>query len=309
MPRRDVALAVLVVTIWGVNFVAASLAMESLPPLLMAALRFVLVAIPAVFFVRPPGNGIRAVVLSGLLLGTLQFGLLYTGMHLGMPPGLASLVLQVQPLVTVTLAALVLGERPTRVQLTGIGIGLVGMTIVGWQFVAHAPALPFVLTVLAAFAWAAGNVVTRHSPPRSGFSLVVWSALVPPLPLLALSLLFEGGQRDLDALAHLSVRSMVGLAVVAYGASMIGYGLWNLLLTRHSAATVAPWSMFVPVIGAVAAFVYDGEVPAVAGVVGGAITVLGVLIALGVGRAWFARGGRAADDEPLGEPATEPPGL
>ena len=309
MPRRDVALAALVIAIWGVNFVAANIAMESLPPLLMAALRFTLVALPAVFFVRPPGNGVRAVVLSGLFMGTLQFGLLYSAMMLGMPAGLASLVLQVQPILTVMIAAALLGERPNRTQVIGIVIGLVGMTIVGWQFLAHAPLLPFAMTIAAAAGWAAGNVVTRHSPPRTGFSLVVWSALVPPVPLLILSLFLEGWSRDADALAHVTLRSVGGLAFVAYGASMIGYGLWNLLLSRHAAATVAPWSMFVPVIGAIAAFAYNGERPTPVGLLGGAVTVVGVLIALGVGRRWLARGGRAAVDRPDAVPAAEPPGL
>lgn len=309
MPRRDVALAALVVLIWGVNFVAASIAMESLPPLLMAACRFTLVALPAVFFVKPPGNGVRAVVLSGLFLGVCQFGLLYSAMMLGMPAGLASLVLQVQTLLTVVIAAFVLGERPRRVQVVGIAVGLAGMTIVGWQYLVHAPLLPFLMTVAAAGAWASGNVVTRHSPPRTGFSLVVWSALIPPLPLAALSLWLEGWPRDLGALAQVTPRSLIGLAVVVYGASMIGYGLWNLLLTRHSAATVAPWSMFVPVVGAIAAFLYNGERPTPAGLVGGLVTVVGVLLALGVGSAWLSRGGRASDDTPEPLPATEPAGL
>lgn len=309
MPRKDVALASIVVLIWGVNFVGANIAMESLPPLLVAACRFTMVALPAVFFVKPPAMGWRAVAVSGLFNGVLQFGLLYSAMMLGMPAGLASLVLQVQTLFTVTIAAFVLREKPRASQLIGIAIGLVGMALVGWQHLAHAPLLPFVMTIAAAGAWASGNIVTRRHPPRTGFSLVVWSALVSPIPLLAASLAVEGWQRDLDALAHVSLRSIGGLAFVAYGASMIGYGLWNLLLSRHAAATVAPWSMFVPVIGAVAAFAYNGERPSPLGVAGGVVTLVGVLLALGVGRRWFVRGGRVDDDRPDGVPASEPAGL
>lgn len=305
MPRRDIGLATLVILIWGVNFVGAAIAMESLPPLLLAAMRFALVALPAVFFVRRPGIGLWPVVASGLCLGVLQFGLLYTGMNLGMPAGLASLVLQVQSLFTVTIAAIVLGERPTLLQVVGILVGLAGMAVVGWQFLAGAPLLPFALTVLAALAWAGGNVVTRRHRPASGFSLVIWSALVAPVPLLVASLALEGWHRDLSALAHLSGRSVGGLLFLAYGASMVGYGLWNKLLSRHSAALVAPWSMFVPVVGALAAWAYNGERPTALGILGGAITLVGVLLALGVGGR-LVRGRRTAPD-PL-EP-TELPGL
>lgn len=304
MPRRDTALAALVILIWGVNFVAANMAMESLPPLFMAALRFALVALPAVFFVPRPGIGWKPVVASGLLMGTAQFGLLYTAMMMGMPAGLASLVLQVQSLFTVTIAAVVLREHPTRPQVVGVAIGLVGMAVVGWQYIAGAPALPFALTILAAASWAGGNVVTRRHPPRSGFSLVVWSALVSPIPLLLASLALEGWTADWHGLTHLSLRSVAGLAFIAYGASMVGYGLWNLLLSRHSAATVSPWSMFVPVIGAIAAWFYNGEKPSALGVVGAVITVCGVLLALGVGRHFFNR-----PDVPSTTPPSEPPGL
>ncbi len=309
MPRRDIALAALVILIWGVNFVAANAAMETFPPLCMVALRFLLVAFPAVLFVKPPGIGWRPVAASALFLGVLQFGLLYSAMKLGMPAGLASLVLQVQSVFTVLIAAVVLREHPTRFQVAGIGIGVLGMALVGWQYIVHAPWLPFLMTIGAAAAWASGNVVTRRHPPRTGFSLVVWSALLPPLPLFALSLALEGPQRDLQAVTHITLRSGLGIALVAYGASMVGYGLWNMLLSRHSAATVAPWSMFVPVVGAVAAWFYNGELPTTLGIVGGAITVVGVLMALGVGRRWLERGARAEDDAPDLAPATEPPGL
>lgn len=308
MPRRDVALAALVVLIWGVNFVGAKIGMESFPPLLLAALRFTLVAIPAVFVIRPPGNGWKTVVGVGLTMGALQFGLLYTGMILGMPAGLASLVLQVQTVFTVVLAAMVLGERPNRTQVVGVLIGLVGMTVIGWQYIVIAPAFPFLLTIAAGLAWASGNVLTRRRPPRDGFSLVVWSALVAPVPLFIGSLIADGPAVIVESVTSASWAAIGGLLFLAYGASMVGYGIWNLLLSRHSAATVAPWSMFVPLIGAVAAYFYDGEVPTPLGVVGGAITLVGVLLALGVG-ARFLRRGRAEDDSPSGVPATEPPGL
>ncbi|WP_394275245.1 EamA family transporter [Luteococcus sp.] len=306
MPRRDVGLAVLVILVWGVNFVAAKMAMETLPPLLMAALRFVLVALPAVFVIARPRMGFWPVLASGLTMGALQFGLLYVGMMLGMPAGLASLVLQVQTLFTVVIAATVLRERPNRMQVAGIVIGLVGMAVVGAQYLAAAPVLPFLLTVGAALSWAFGNVITRRHPPRTGFSLVVWSALVPPVPLLLASFWLEGGPASaLAAIQHVSLRSLGGLAFIAYGASMFGYGIWNLLLSRHSAASVAPWSMFVPVIGAGAAWLYDGELPTPLGILGAAITVTGVLLALGVGNRVLRR--RA--NPPVPTPHSEPPGL
>ncbi|AKT52490.1 hypothetical protein ADJ73_00955 [Arsenicicoccus sp. oral taxon 190] len=306
MPRKDVFLASVVILIWGVNFVAAKYGMEVIPPLLFAALRFTLVAFPAVLFVRPPGNGWKTVVACGLTMSVGQFALLYTSMTYGMPAGLASLVLQVQSVFTVAIAAVLLHEIPTRWQLAGIALGVLGMAFVGWRFVAAAPLLPFVGTVAAAASWGVGNVLTRRRPPRSGFSLVVWSALVAPLPLLALSLLVEGWDRDRHALAHVTVLSLLGLAFVAYLASMAGYGLWNLLLSRHAASTVAPWSMLVPVIGTAAAFFYNGEKPTAASAVGAVVIIVGVLLALGV---IGPRRGPREDVPDRAHPPAEPAGL
>lgn len=303
MPHKDVLLALAVACVWGVNFVAANIGMEVIPPLLFATLRFTLVAFPAVLFVRPPGNGWKTVVGCGIATGVGQFGLLYTALAWGMPAGLASLVLQVQTVFTVVIAALWLRERPGAYQVGGIAVGIVGMALVAVRHVASAPMLPLLLTIAAAGSWAVGNILTRRRPPRDGFSLVAWSALVSPLPLLGFSLLFEGWGRDLHALTHLTGRSVVGLIFVTYGASMLGYGLWNLLLSRHAASVVAPWSMLVPPIGMIAAYAYNGEQPGIWGIAGGAVVTVGVLMALGV------RSGRSRFDIPRRRPATEPPGL
>ncbi|GAB48355.1 EamA family transporter [Mobilicoccus pelagius] len=286
------------------NFVAAQFGMQSFPPLLLAALRFALVAIPAVFFVRPPGNGVRTVVGAGLTMGVLQFGLPYSAMHLGMPAGLASLVLQVQTVFTVVIAAILLRERPSAYQVTGIAVGIAGMVLVGWRHVSTAPVLPFLMTIAAAASWALGNVLVRRRPPRDGFSLAVWSALVPPVPLFAASYLVEGPEAIAHAFTHVTWQALFGLGFVAYLASMAGYGIWNALLSRHAASSVAPWSMLVPPIGMVAAFFYSGERPGLLGLVGGAVVIVGVLMALGVGTGW----GRT-HDVPRERPVAEPPGL
>jgi O-acetylserine/cysteine efflux transporter len=115
---------------------------------------------PAVFFVRPPGNGWKTVVACGFAMGAGQFGLLYTALSWGMPAGLASLVLQVQTVFTVVIASLWLRERPTPYQLAGIAVGVVGMAVVGAKHLAAAPILPFLMTVAAAASWATGNVLT-----------------------------------------------------------------------------------------------------------------------------------------------------
>ena len=89
------------VVIWGLNFLAIDFGLEDVPPLLFLAIRFFFVAIPAVFFLKPPQIGWRSILAIGAFLSLGQFSLLYLALSLGMPPGLASLLHQTQVVLTV----------------------------------------------------------------------------------------------------------------------------------------------------------------------------------------------------------------
>src|SRR5689334_14372733 len=100
--------------------------MKSVPPLLFAAIRFTLVLFPAVLLVRRPTAPWGTIAAVGAFMSLGQFGLLYVSIAVGMPPGLAALVLQAQVIFTVVIAAGVLRERPTRAQVAGVAIGALG---------------------------------------------------------------------------------------------------------------------------------------------------------------------------------------
>ena len=163
MPRRHVALAVLVTVIWGANFVVIDEGLGDIPPTLFVAMRFVVVLIPAIFLVPRPAMPWRDVVRIGAFMSLGQFGLLYTGLAVGMPAGLASLVLQAQVVATVIIASLVLHERPSRTQVIGVGIGLLGLVVVGVGRSAATAALGLLFVIAAALSWAIGNVAARRA--------------------------------------------------------------------------------------------------------------------------------------------------
>lgn len=280
MTPRHTLLALLVVVIWGVNFVAIDLGLTDVPPLLFLAMRFVLVAIPAVFFIRPPAIGWRNILLIGAFLSLGQFTLLYLALSLGMPPGLASLLLQTQIVFSVVVSSLLLREHATRRQLVGILIGMVGLAVVVIGHTYAAPWLPLVITLLAALSWAIGNVLSRRARAASGLSLVVWSGLVVPIPSLALSLVVDGPQAVGFALAHLSLIAILSTLYTAVAASLVAYTIWNSLLARYPTSAVVPFTLLVPVIGILAAWAVFGERPAGSELVGGAIMLGGLAAAV-----------------------------
>ncbi|GAA1729234.1 EamA family transporter [Microcella frigidaquae] len=280
MSLRHSLLALLVVVIWGANFVVIDAGQADVPPLLFLALRFLVVCVPAVFFLKPPGIGWRQLLLVGGFLSLGQFALLYLALALGMPPGLASLLLQTQVMFSLAVAAVVLRERPTRRQLVGVLIGMAGLAVVITAHTQAAPLLPLVVTLGAALAWSIGNVLARRAQATSGLSLVVWSGLVVPLPAFALSLIVDSPPVVWEALTSLSWVAVGSTVYTAVFASLIGYGIWNSLLARYPTSAVVPFTLLVPVVGILTAWLVQGEVPAVAELVGGAVMLAGLAAAV-----------------------------
>lgn len=284
MTPRHSGLALLVAVLWGVNFVAIDLGLHpdgaQMPPLLFVAMRFALVVFPCIFFIRKPDVSWNAIIGVGLLMSAGQFGLLYLAMALGMPAGLASLVLQAQVLLTVLLAAGILAERPTRRQLAGVVLGIAGLAVVAVGRSLVAPLLPLLIVLAAALSWAGGNIVARKAKAASGLGLVVWSGAVVPLPLAGLSLLVDGPAAVSDALVQLQPVTMLSALYTAVFGSLVGYGIWNRLLGLYPSSAVVPFTLLVPVVGMTTAWLVLAEVPSAAEVAGGLLLLAGVAIAV-----------------------------
>lgn len=278
MPRRHVLLAVAVMVVWGVNFVVLDVALESFPPLLLVALRFLFVAVPAVFFLAPPPVRARYVIGVGLFMSGGQFALLFVAMDQGMPAGLASLVLQLQVLFTIGLAVGLLGERLSPGQVAGAVIAFAGMVVIGAGRGAHVPLGALALSVGAGFSWAIANVIMRHARAPGALSMIVWSSLVPPVPLALLSLWLEGPAAIGDALGSPSLSGVLALAYVVIGSTGFAYGVWAWLMRRHPASRVAPFTLLVPPIGMGSAWLALGETPNAAELTGAAIVLAGLAL-------------------------------
>ncbi|HEY9372306.1 EamA family transporter [Streptomyces sp.] len=254
-----IALAALVAAVWGVNFVVIEIGLDHFPPLLFSALRFLAAALPAVFFVGRPTVAWKWIVGVGLALGVAKFGLLFTGMDLGAPAGLSSLILQVQAVFTALFAFLALGERPRRLQVVGMAVALAGIGVAAYDEGASGPLVGFFLCVAAAACWGVSNVLTRKASPPDALNFMVWASTVPVVPLLILSVLVDGPERNLDALRGLDWTGVGVILFVAWAVTIFGFGAWAWLLRRYPASSVAPFSLLVPVFGMSSAALFLGE--------------------------------------------------
>ena len=284
MTPKDLLLALLVIIVWGLNFVVIKVGLHGMPPMLMGALRFMLAAFPAILFVRRPQVPLRWMLAYGMTISVGQFAFLFYAMYVGMPAGLASLVLQSQAFFTLFFAALFLGERLRGSNLFGLLVAASGLVLIGLQGGQAMTLAGFALTIAAASMWALGNVVTRKLGKVNLVGLVVWGSLIPPLPFLALSLWLEGPELISQSLRSLCLDSLLVLAYLAFGATILGYGLWSRLLSRYPASQVAPFSLLVPVVGISSSALLLGERLGSLQMVGAALVMAGLLINVWGGR-------------------------
>ena len=291
MRPKDIGLGLLVILVWGMNFAVIKVGLTDIPPLLLGALRFMLAAFPAVLFLRPPKVPLRLYLIYGLTISVGQFAFLFSAIHVGMPTGLASLVLQSQAFFTMVFAALWLKEKWHVNQLAGLLLAAVGLVLIGSAHGLNMPLAGFLLTVAAAVMWACGNIATRAVAayaPMNQLAFVVWASLVPPLPFLALSYALEGPVAMETALRGLGLQSMAALAYLAGGATLFGYGLWTRLMARYPANRIAPFSLLVPFVGLTTGWVVFGEALQPIHFAGGALLMAGLLLNL-FGAPLFAR--------------------
>jgi O-acetylserine/cysteine efflux transporter len=284
LPPRHILLGVLVAVAWGVNFVAIHVGVAAFPPLLFASLRFTFVAFPAVLLLPRPRVELRWVLGVGAFLLGGQFAFLFVSIHEGLPAGLASIVAQLQVLFTISLAVVLLGERPRPAQLAGAAVALAGIAVIGAGRAHGVPLGAFLLCVCGAASWGVGNVFNRRAQAPDALALIVWASLVPPLPLAALSLALDGPHRVAHAFTTLDAGGVLALAYVVVVSTVFGYGAWTWLLHRHPASRVAPFSLLAPPIAIASTWVALGERPNAAELAGAAIVLAGLVVATSAAR-------------------------
>ncbi|WP_225205120.1 EamA family transporter [Novosphingobium huizhouense] len=263
LPALHLLLALVVMAVWGTNFVVIKLALAHLPPLTLACLRFVLVFFPLALVLPRPKVPWRNLVAYGVLIGAGQFGLLFTAMRGEITPGLASLVVQVQVFFTIGLSMRLTGERVALAQVAALLLATAGLAVILTHTDGSATPLGLALVLGAALSWSGGNMVARaagqHDPKLNMLAYVVWSALFAVPPLLGFALLLEGPAAMARGIAAADGWTWGAVLWQSVGNTMFGYAAWGWLLARHPAAQVAPLALLVPVFGLGASALLLGE--------------------------------------------------
>ena len=280
-----ILLGILTAAIWGFNFVVLKVALVDIPPLLLTALRFLFACLPVLFLAKPQGMQFKHMIVVGLTAFLGQYIFLFVAMKLGMPAGLSSVTLQLQVFVTILLSVILLKERPKTQQILGGAVALAGLATIASTVGqgSSIPAMAMIFIVLAATTWAVGNFTVKLAGPSAGFgtlSGVAWASLVPIVPALALSYIFEGPAQWLHSWETVRPISLVALAFTVVFSTWLGFAIWGKLLSTYTASVAAPFALLVPVFGGLSAYLILGETLTPLRMVGSMLIFVGLAIIL-----------------------------
>ena len=259
MPASHQLLAIFVALIWGTNFVFIELGLNDLPPFLFASLRFTFAALPLVFFLPKPKVPWRYLMAYGFFIGFGQFGLLFWVMGSHISPGLASLVIQLQAVFTIVLAMLLFNEAVRLQQMLALLVSFAGIGLIAMQGNTDATLIGLGVILIAALSWAAGNIVAKQAGKVNIIAFLAWSSLFALPPLALMSYFYEGPELISRSIVSASWQAWAIVLWQTVGNTLIGFGLWNMLLQRYPAAMVTPCALLVPVFGMTASSLVLGE--------------------------------------------------
>ncbi|OAN67604.1 DMT family transporter [Magnetospirillum moscoviense] len=290
MNLKDGLTALVVVTLWGLNFIAVKVALTVLSPFLLCSLRFFLVALLTVAFFRPQAYQLPRIAGLALVLGVGHFGLLFWGVA-GMDAATAAIVTQLGVPFSVLLAWAFFGDRLGLRRGAGLVAAFSGVALLAGEPQLPATA-PLVVAVIAMAAWAVSNIQVKKLGDIHPLALNGWMGLMTAPLLAGISLATESGQGA--ALAAMTWPVVAAVAYTTIGSSLVAYTLWYRLVSRHDLSRLVPITLLGPVIGVAGGVLALGEVLTWQKVVGGAITVAGVALVQLAGQ----RGGERVEPGP-----------
>ena len=277
MRVKDISLVLLVILIWGANFTVIKIGLEEIPPVLFSALRFAIVAIPAVFFIPFPKTSIWNVLGVGIFLGVIKFSLLFISMDMGVGAGLASLLLQAQVVFTIALSVILFKEEIKKNQFVGIVIAVLGFSMFFFSQEGSLTILGLILILFAALFWTISNLIMKKMKNVDLLHFMVWVSLVPPLPLVILSYFMETND-PLALLLDTSMQLWIAVLYTGFISTLLAFAIWGYLLKTYTAATVTPFALLIPVVGMLISSAFLNEKLGLIEIVGVTTVMIGLIV-------------------------------
>jgi O-acetylserine/cysteine efflux transporter len=276
MSLIQIVCAVMVPLLWGYQFVVIKVGIVEFPPLFFLGLRFLAMALLLVPFVKKPARQeLSPVAAISVFLGGLNFGLFYVGLGLG-SGSISAVAYQLATPFTILLAWPLLAERPSLVTSSGVLLAFLGVVVLAAGPGLSANAIPILLVVGAALAFAVANVLTKRHGPFDPLMLTGWSSLFTVPQVMLMSFVLEDGQ--LTSLVTADERGWLALAYTVFIGGIVGFSLWFWLIARCTMGRVAPFGLLLPVFALISSVLFLDEHITPTLIVGALLAISGVAI-------------------------------
>jgi O-acetylserine/cysteine efflux transporter len=249
----------LVVAIWGTNFVVMKNTGDEIPPFRLDFFRFFFTLVPAVFFIKKPDVSLKNLAAYGVSIGVVQFGFLYIAVNGNISAGLASLVVQSQVLFTIALSTFINKEKISQYQILALIMAVTGLVVIGMHTDQTTTLFGLFLTLMAAVGWTIGNLVSKQAVGVNALSYIVWAAMFSTPILFFMTLYFEGADSFILNIYSMRWETWVGVLWQGWASTIFCFSVWSWLLGKYSTATVSPFALLIPVFGMLSSAMFLGE--------------------------------------------------
>lgn len=276
MSIPDLLLVVLVNFAWGFNFIAGKIGAEHFQPLFFTGIRFLFLLLLMSPWLKPPKGAMLPLLRVAFLLGVVHFGMMFLGLDAGGNIASVAITSQLYVPFSALLATIFLKERISPLKLFAIGVALAGVMLIGFDPVVfnHLDAILWVMG--AAFAMSVATILMRQCPNLGVFRLQAWIALIATPSLFALSAVFETDHHMI--LIETQLRDYWAPLYSAVGASIVGHGAVYFLVGKYPVSVVTPLLLLAPILASVFGVFFFGDELGWKLIVGGAMTMFGILL-------------------------------
>ncbi len=278
MNIKHVLMALSIVVLWGLNFVALKIAVLSLPPIFLAGLRFFLISIPWIFFVEKPKVSKRQFFTLPITLGVLQYSLLYYGMSTGLSAGLSAVILQTQSFFTVIMSSILMKEKLRLNETFGLLIGMLGVIILLINNDGDFKIEAVLIILAAAISWGIANIQLKNLGNVNMVSFLIWISPIAAILLFIISFILEYDSVLKIDFSNLEIKIFLSIFYTAYLSTVIGFTMWQYLLNKYKSVQITPYGLLIPVTGSIFGNIILSEVLEIYQIISGIIIIIGLMV-------------------------------
>ncbi len=275
MPILHIFYALLVVVLWGANFVASKFALAYFPPIFATALRFALLLPLLAFVPRPTKPQAKFLALLSVT-GVAHFTLPQASLAAGLDIATCAILNQLAAPFSCLMGVFLLGDRLGKWRIGGLILAFAGMLVVFGSPHLGNSWLGSFYAIGAAFFFGIYNVMMKRHPEIRVMQILAYVFLFGLPQLLLLSYFIESPTVSL--LANAPLLPLAGIAYTVVFSTIIGHGLWNYLVHTHPVSIVAPFALLVPISGVAFGQIFYNEPLSWELLSGGVMTLVGVAI-------------------------------